>query len=109
MSGVPVSVCAACGWRGFPERFWCPRCGGDDVAMELVEAGVVAERTTLHRAAGRPSTPPVSIATVRLSGGGAAIARLDVAEEDEEDGRVALTLVGGAPVARPADVREARA
>ncbi|MDF2751754.1 MAG: Rubredoxin-like zinc ribbon domain [Gaiellaceae bacterium] len=103
MSGVPVSVCAVCGWRGFPRRFWCPRCGGDDVATELVEAGVVAERTTLRRAAGRPSTPPVPIATVRLAGGGAAIARLDAAE----DGRVALTLMGGAPVARPADAREA--
>ena len=104
MSGVPVSVCVACGWRGFPERFWCPRCGGDDVAAELVEAGVVAERTTLRRAAGRPSTPLVPIATVGLAGGGAAIARLDAADDD---GRVALTLVGGAPVARPADAREA--
>lgn len=104
MSGVPVSVCAACGWRGFPERFWCPRCGGDDVAAELVEAGVVAEQTTLRRAAGRPSTPPVPIATVRLAGGGAAIARLDPADDN---GRVALTLVGGAPVAGPADAREA--
>ena len=104
MSGVPVSVCAACGWRGFPERFWCPRCGGDDVAAELVEAGVVAERTTLRRAAGRPSTPPVPIATVRLAGGGAAIARLDAADDD---GRVALTLVGGAPVAGSADAQEA--
>jgi hypothetical protein len=46
----------------------------------------------------------VPIATVRLSGGGAAIARLDAVEED---GRVALTLEGGAPVARPADAREA--
>jgi hypothetical protein len=45
----------------------------------------------------------VPIATVRLAGGGAAIARLDAAE----DGRVALTLMGGAPVARPADAREA--
>ena len=104
MSGVPVSVCAACGWRGFPERFWCPRCGGDDVAAEPVEAGVVSERTTLRRAAGRPPTPTVSIATVRLDGGGAAIARLDAAHEC---GRVALTFVGGVPVARPADAREA--
>lgn len=104
MSGVPVSVCAACGWRGFPERFWCPRCGGDDVAAELVEAGAVTEHTTLRRAAGRPSAPPVAIATVRLAGGGAAIARLDAADED---GRVALTFVGGAPVARPTDAREA--
>jgi hypothetical protein len=46
----------------------------------------------------------VPIATVRLAGGGAAVARLDAADED---GRVALTFVGGAPVARPADAREA--
>lgn len=103
MSGVPVSVCPACGWRGFPERFWCPRCGGDRVAAGFVEAGVVAERTTLRRAAGRPSTPPVPIATVSLAGGGAAIARLDAPDDDEQ---VALTFVGGAPVARPADARE---
>jgi hypothetical protein len=99
-----VSVCPACGWRGFPERLWCPRCGGDDVVAELVDAGVVAERTTVLRAAGRPSAPPVPIATVRLAGGGTAVARLEAAGEAE---RVALSLEQGAPVARPADAQEA--
>jgi uncharacterized OB-fold protein len=104
VSGIPVSVCPACGWRGFPERFWCPRCGRDDVVAEQVEAGVVTERTMVRRAAGRPSAPPVPIATVRLAGGGTAVARLESAGEAA---RVALSVVGGAPVARPADAREA--
>jgi hypothetical protein len=42
----------------------------------------------------------VPIATVRLAGGGTAVARLEAADGDSQ---VELAVVRGAPVARPAD------
>jgi uncharacterized OB-fold protein len=104
VSGVPVSVCRACGWRGFPERLWCPRCGADEPGVEDVEAGTVEERTTLRRAAGRTLDGPVELATVALDGGGRAVARLDGVGDEP---RVALTAAAGAPIARPTDERGA--
>ncbi|HSC92171.1 MAG TPA: hypothetical protein VLB86_11005 [Gaiellaceae bacterium] len=97
MSGIPVSVCRACGWRGFPARLWCPRCGADHVGSDEVESGVVEARTTLRRAAGRVLDAPVEIATVALAGGGRAVVRVDGAG----GARVATTVEDGAPVARP--------
>lgn len=97
MSGIPVSVCRACGWRGFPERLWCPRCGADHVGSERVQRGVVEARTTVRRAAGRVLGAPVEVATVALAGGGRAIVRLEGAGGT----RVATTVEDGAPVARP--------
>ena len=98
MTALVVSVCRACGWRGFPERLWCPRCGSDDVGREPVTSGTVESSTTLRRAPGRQLDRPVSIATVQLAGGGRAVTRL------EGDGpEVAVDVVDGAPVARPAD------
>ncbi len=102
MSGLPVSACRACGWRGFPERVWCPRCGGD-VETEHADAGVVEQRTTLRRAAGRTLEAPVELATVELEGGGHAVVRL---EGGAQGGRVALRVEGAAPVARPHDDEE---
>ena len=102
MNALPVSACRACGWRGFPERVWCPRCGGD-VEAEHADAGVVEQRTTLRRAAGRTLEAPVELATVELEGGGRAVVRL---EGGAGGGRVALRAEGGAPVARPYDDEE---
>lgn len=102
MSGLPVSACRACGWRGFPERVWCPRCGGG-VETEHTDAGVVEQRTTLRRAAGRTLEGPAELATVDLEGGGRAVVRL---EGGAQGGRVGLRVEGGAPVARPYDDEE---
>ena len=96
MTALVVSVCRGCGWRGFPERVWCPRCGSDDVGGEPVTAGCVESATTLRRAAGRPVERPVPIATVRLAGGGRVVARLEGGGPE-----VAVDVEGGAPVARP--------
>jgi uncharacterized OB-fold protein len=96
VSGVAVSVCAACGWRGFPERVWCPRCGADSPAVEEVRDGRVEERTTVHRAVGRELAAPVALATVLLEGGG----RVVVRDETGGAAEVALDPNGGAPVAR---------
>jgi uncharacterized OB-fold protein len=103
VSGIPVSVCRACGWRGFPERLWCPRCGGDRVETEPVAGGVVELRTTVRRAAGRLLGVPVDLATVALSGGGRAVVRI----EDGDGERVTTTVEHGAAVARTAEDGEA--
>jgi uncharacterized OB-fold protein len=103
VSGVPVSVCRTCGWRGFPERVWCPGCGGERVETEHVGSGVLEQRTTLRRAAGRTLRAPIELATVELDGGGRAIVRVEAGG----DGRVALTVEDRAPVARPAAAEEA--
>jgi uncharacterized OB-fold protein len=98
MSGVPVTLCNPCGWRGFPERIWCPRCGSSDLRTALVHGGRVEDATILRRAAGRAMAAPVRLGTVRLAGGGLVVARLDRAGVGD---RVRLSLDGGAPVARP--------
>jgi uncharacterized protein len=77
VSGVIVSACPACGWRGFPRRLWCPSCGGDGLHDVVVEGGVVEEVTRVHRAAGRLRGAPARLGTVRLDGGGRVVARLD--------------------------------
>ena len=94
MSGLVVSVCGACGWRGFPERLWCPACG-DETDTETASAGAVEERTVVRTMPGRDLEAPVAVATILLEGGGRAVARL---EGDGDD--VDVTVDDGAPVAR---------
>ena len=95
-SGVSVSACASCEWKGLPERLWCPRCGSDRVGSFQAVEGTLEEITIARRAAGADG--PVRVASVRIEGGGVLIARL------EHEGRVgdvvALEDEGGAAVAR---------
>lgn len=97
MSVLYVSACRLCGWRGFPERFWCPVCGSDEVDPVPAERGVVEDATELHRAPGRTLAGPVRLGTVGLDGGGRVVARLEAGPGE----RVRLSVEGGAPVARP--------
>ena len=102
VSGAAVSVCATCGWQGFPRRLWCPSCGAEALGERDVGAGLVEDETVLHHAAGRELAGAVSLGTVLLDGGGRAIARLDGAVAGD---RVAVDVEEGALVAR----RESRA
>ena len=97
MSGVLVSVCPACGWRGFPRRLWCPSCGAERLSEEEVHAGVVEDATVLRRATGHELEGGVPLGTILLDGGGRAIARLIDAGADE---RVGVRFEDGALVAR---------
>jgi len=99
VSGVPVTFCRECGWRGFPARIWCPACGSDALETVEVAAGRLEERTRVRKATGRELPEPVALATVALAGGGRAIARLEGAAGGDE-----VALDGdGAPVARGDD------
>ena len=95
MSGVPVSVCSACGWCGFPARLWCPACGAYEVGTEQVDRGTVTDVTVVLHAVGRELGDGVTVAQIELSGGGSAIARL------QKDAATAVTLRSqqGVPVA----------
>jgi uncharacterized OB-fold protein len=99
VTGPAVTVCERCGWRGFPRRLWCPVCGADELGDEEVSAGIVEEATFVRRAPGRGAMD-VRIGTVRLEGGGLAIARLEGADVFNE---VDLAVEAGALVARPSD------
>ena len=92
MSGLPIQVCASCGERLFPERLFCPRCGGDDFRMEIADRGLVEEVTVLRRAPGRDLDPPVQLATVALEAGPRIVARV---EETVEPGDEAIVAVVG--------------
>jgi uncharacterized OB-fold protein len=94
---VRVSSCRACGWRGFPERIWCPRCGSDEIEAVAVEGGVVEEATVLRRAPGRDLAAPVRLGTVLVDGGGRLVARLVDADAGTA---VKLESDDGAPVGR---------
>ncbi len=96
-SGLRVSGCATCGWRGFPARLWCPACGSDELRDVVVHVGRVEEVTLLRRAPGGLQHP-VRIGSVRIAGGVVVIARLDSAAAGA---RVRLHTDRGAPVARP--------
>ena len=96
MSTLHVTACRRCGWQGFPERFWCPACGSEDVDSVAAELGVVEDATVMRRAPGRTVTDPVRLGTVGIDGGGRVIARL----EAESGERVRLSVEDGAPVAR---------
>jgi uncharacterized OB-fold protein len=99
-SGVTVSACAMCEWKGLPERLWCPRCGSDRVGVFEAVEGTLEEITSARRAAG--SAGPVRVASVRIDGGGSLIVRLEhqgcVGEvvELEDDGGAAVARAQGA-------------
>jgi uncharacterized OB-fold protein len=94
--GVTVSACAACDWKGLPERLWCPRCGSAGVGTAQVAEGTLEEHTYARRAGGPGS--PVHVASVRIAGGGSLIARLE--DTLGEGSFVELSDDGGAAVAR---------
>jgi uncharacterized OB-fold protein len=97
VNGPLVSVCATCGWRGFPRRLWCPDCGGERLGEEEVSAGLVEDGTVLRHSAGRTLAGDVSLGTILLDGGGRAIARLTNAAAGD---RVVVTFADGALLAR---------
>ena len=102
MTGLVVSLCPECGWRGFPQRLWCPSCGATELGEATVSAGVVQSVTSLARSLGRSLEAPVQIVDVSLHGGGKAVARgsqgLTVGQAVE------LVDADGVPVAAPAKV-----
>jgi uncharacterized OB-fold protein len=95
-AGVTISACRSCGWKGLPERLWCPRCGGAEVGAAQVLEGTLEELTTARRGGG-PSSP-VRVASVRIEGGGALIVRLEGTAA--AGGLVDLEDDAGAAVAR---------
>jgi uncharacterized protein len=99
VSGVPVSVCSACGHAVFPARLLCPRCGGNDWRSEEMRLGVVEETTLLRRAPGGPLPEPVPLGTVRLEGGPLVVARLEPTVRPGTS--VRLQYRDGVPVAQP--------
>lgn len=99
MSGLPVSVCSACGKAVFPPRLLCPRCGGDEWRSEDVGAGVVEEATLVERAPGGPLATPVALGSIRLEGGLVVVARLEAGLEPGDS--VRLEYRDGVPLAYP--------
>ena len=97
MSGALVSVCAACGWQGFPRRLWCPSCGAERLGEEEIHAGLVEDVTVLRRAAGGELDGEVPLGTILLDGGGRAVARLASGAAGD---RVVVAFADGALVAR---------
>ena len=98
MTGIVVSQCAGCGWKGLPERLWCPHCGSAEVGTVAVSEGTLEERTVARRA-GDPARP-VHVASVRIDGGGSLIVRLE--GELATGAAVELDEPAGVPVARAA-------
>lgn len=98
MNALVLGECEACGARRFPTPLWCHVCGSDRIGQVTETSGTVAETTVVRHAAGR-RLAPVRIGTVRLTGGGVVIARLDAAASEGD--RVEIDVEDGAPVARP--------
>ena len=84
MRGVTICGCPECGWRGFPHRAWCPRCGCFETQGVVVDTGSVEESTTVHRATGRPRGRPVTLGSVVVEGGTRIIVRLESAGAGDE-------------------------
>jgi uncharacterized OB-fold protein len=95
-TGVQVSRCRRCGWRGLPLRLRCPRCGGEEIAFVVARRGRLLETTTLERAPGGLERP-VTLGAVQLENGGVVIARVE--RDAAPGGAVRLWTDGGAPVA----------
>jgi uncharacterized OB-fold protein len=71
MSELQIQRCEPCGMSMFPDRLWCPGCGGGELSHAPAGPGRVEEETTLRR-----SAEPVRLGTVRLHSGPLIIARL---------------------------------
>ena len=71
MSELEIQHCERCGTNAFPDRLWCPGCGGGQLRHVAAGPGRVEEETTLRR-----SAEPVRLGTVRLHSGPLVIARL---------------------------------
>lgn len=99
MTELVVGECGVCGARRFPVALWCHVCGSDAIRGVAASRGTVAETTVLLHAPGR-RLEPVRLGTVMLAGGGAVIARLDLAVDEGAD--VEVVVEDGAPVARVA-------
>ena len=97
-SGITATRCRECG-RQFPPRVWCSGCGSSSLDDVTVRDGEVTEATVLRRMVGGELDEPVRIGSVRLEGGGMAIARLEQGSGTGD--RVVLSDDDGAPVARP--------
>lgn len=96
--GVTVFQCMRCGHRAFPDRLWCPVCGGYEWRHVWIDRGTVEDVTLVRRAPGRSFRHPVRLGTVALSGGPRVVARLE--DELEPGTSVAVDVEGGALVAR---------
>jgi uncharacterized OB-fold protein len=70
---LQIQRCEACGTNAFPDRLWCPGCGGGTLQHVSAGPGRVEEETTLRRP---PTAEPVVLGTVRLEAGPLVIARL---------------------------------
>jgi uncharacterized OB-fold protein len=68
---LQIQRCERCGTSAFPDRLWCPGCGGSRLQHVPAGPGRVEEETTLRR-----SAEPVQLGTVRLDSGPLVIARL---------------------------------
>jgi uncharacterized OB-fold protein len=71
MTELQIQRCDTCGTSAFPDRLWCPGCGGGELRHVAAGPGRVEEETTLRR-----SAEPVQLGTVRLDSGPLVIARL---------------------------------
>jgi uncharacterized protein len=72
MTELQIQHCERCGTSAFPDRLWCPGCGGGEFRHVTAGPGRVEEETTLRRT---PAADPVTLATVRLEAGPLIIAR----------------------------------
>ncbi len=77
MSGVPLSICSACGHAVFPARLLCPRCGRSEWEGREAGEAVVEDATVVRRAPGGELPVAVSVGTVRIDGGALVLARLE--------------------------------
>jgi uncharacterized OB-fold protein len=98
VSGLPVSICSACGHSVFPARLLCPRCGGSEWATTEIVEGVVEDATVVRRVPGGPLPAPVQLGAVRVAGGPVVLARLEPGTDSGAS--VRLEYRDGVPVAR---------
>ena len=71
MTELQIQRCEQCGTNAFPDRLWCPGCGGATLQHVPAGPGRVEQETALRR-----SAEPIRLATVRLDSGPMVIARL---------------------------------
>jgi uncharacterized OB-fold protein len=76
MTELQIQRCEACARNLFPDRLWCPDCGGETLQHVPAGPGRVEEETTLRR-----SAEPIRLGTVRLDSGPLVIARLSTGAE----------------------------